>query len=52
MGSGSDQNQNGGQGFRKGEVPGSEGIDKQLPDAGKADKELIKSFDKTELKEE
>ncbi len=49
---GSGQNQGGNQGFRKGEVPAGDGIDKQLPGGEKADKEVIKSFDKTELKDE
>jgi hypothetical protein len=43
---------NSNEGFRKGEVPKSEGIDKELPGSEKADKELIKSFDKSELKDE
>jgi len=50
---GSDQGQNGGQGYKKGEVPNNnEGIDKQLPGSNKDDKELIRTFDKTEIKEE
>ncbi len=49
---GSGMNQGGNQGFKKGEVPQMEGIDKQLPGSEKADKEVIRTFDKSEIKED
>ena len=42
----------GGEEFKKGAVPASESIDQKLPGSEKNDRELIRSFDKSDLKDE
>lgn len=45
-------NANGNQSYKTEEMPKDEGLDKKLPGSDTNDKELIRSFDKSELKDE